>query len=127
MIYRDYYQITDEPGAWTHLDHCLEDLRLSLMCKADNSLITYDWLPNFPHPWARWEIEKECVDWEKLDSWAAQRSFSVFDQKSLVHPELGLAFPVKQETQVGAKVLHASPEDIETVAKGTNPKGNWGP
>jgi hypothetical protein len=127
MIYREHYQIPDEPGSWAHLDHCLEGVRLAIMCKADYSLITYDWLPTFPRPWGNWAIEEECIDWEKLDAWAGERSFSIFDQKSLVHPELGLSFPIVKESEVAAHTPHASAEDIEALALGTNPKGNWGP
>ncbi len=97
------------------------------MCKADYSLITYDWLPNFRRPWGNWKIEHECVDWDRLETWAGDRAFSIFDQKSLVHPEMGLSFPTVKTTEVGAKIPHASQEDIESLAQGTNPKGNWGP
>jgi hypothetical protein len=33
--------------------------------------------------------EHTCADWKALDTWAAERSFSAYDQKSLVHPQLG--------------------------------------
>lgn len=73
----------------TSKDHCIDDIRQALMCHADPSILTFDWLPNWRSPWPNFAIDHTCVDWNALDDWAAKRSFSVFDQKSLVHPELG--------------------------------------
>jgi hypothetical protein len=127
VIYRDYYNLTDEPVLWAHLDHCLEDIRLALMCNADASIITYDWLPNYKRPWGNWHVEAECVDWEKLDGWAGKQAFSLFDQKSLVHPDLGLAYPNADGSLNQDSRIHPSAKDIASIAEGTNPKGNWGP
>lgn len=93
VIYTDYYGQPEEEMVWTHLEHCMEDLRQTIMCKADFSLLTYDWIPNYRKPWPNFKMDHECVDWKAFDDWAGERSFSLFDQKSLVHPELGLAFP----------------------------------
>lgn len=71
------------------VEHCMEDLRQTIMCKADFSLLTYDWIPNYRKPWPNFKMDHECVDWKAFDDWAGERSFSLFDQKSLVHPELG--------------------------------------
>ena len=59
------------------------------MCNPDLSILTYDWLPDYPKPWPNFTIDLECVNWEKVDAWAGERAFSLFDQKSLVHPTLG--------------------------------------
>ena len=59
------------------------------MCNADTSIVTFDWKSGYRRPWPNFSIDHTCVDWEILDDWAAARSFSVFDQKSLVHPKLG--------------------------------------
>lgn len=94
VIYRDYYHIPEDDMLWMHLDHCLEDLRQAVMCNPDLSILTYDWLPNYRKPWANFTVDLECVDWEILDGWAGERAFSLFDQKSLVHPTLGLSWPM---------------------------------
>ncbi|RCI10835.1 hypothetical protein L249_5245 [Ophiocordyceps polyrhachis-furcata BCC 54312] len=77
-----------------HADHCIEDIRQSLMCHADLSVVTFDWLPRRRKPWPNFHVEQTCVDWHRLDGWAAERSFSIFDQKTLVHPRLGISFPL---------------------------------
>lgn len=70
-------------------DHYVDDIRQALMYHADTSVVTFDWRPNWRRPWPNFSVDHTCVDWDALDSWAAERSFSVFDQKSLVHPKLG--------------------------------------
>ncbi|RDA84055.1 hypothetical protein CP532_0777 [Ophiocordyceps camponoti-leonardi (nom. inval.)] len=93
-----------------HADHCIEDIRQSLMCHADLSVVTFDWLPGRRKPWPDFKIEQTCVDWERLDRWAAERSFSIFDQKTLVHPQLGISFP-----SVDGKIVVEEREDMAPV------------
>lgn len=71
------------------VDHCVDDIRQALTCHADTSVVTFDWIPNYRRAWPNFHIDHTCADWEKLDAWAAERSFSIFDQKSLIHPEMG--------------------------------------
>lgn len=72
-----------------HADHCIDDIRQSLMCHADLSVVTFDWQPGHRKPGPNFHLDQTCVDWDALDAWAAKRSFSIFDQKTLVNPELG--------------------------------------
>ena len=109
VLHSDYYDV-DTPDKDTHVgtplvrlwrlarvrtvtdgkqDHCVDDIRQALMCHADTSIVTFDWKPQYRRPWPNFSIDHTCVKWEALDDWASERSFSAFDQKSLVHPELG--------------------------------------
>lgn len=75
------------------------------MCHADISIYTYDWIPGYRKPWPNFKVDHECVNWDILNGWAKERAFSLFDQKSLVHPELGLFFPiVNGEVETAATV-----------------------
>jgi hypothetical protein len=40
----------------------------------------------------RWEIEHQCVDWGKLDEWAAGRRVPIFSEGMIVHPVLGASY-----------------------------------
>jgi len=122
VIWRDHYELPEEPWKWSHLDHCLEDLRQTIMCNADFSIITYDWLPNYRRPWANFKVDGECVNWEKLDAWAGERFFSLFDQTALVHPDLGISYPIIDGKIPMDSTSHPQPEDVEALKKGTNPK-----
>lgn len=76
------------------LDHCVDAIRQALMCHADTSIVTFGWRPHWRRPWPNFSVDRTCVDWDALDRWAAERAFSVYDQTSLVHPELGMFLPL---------------------------------
>lgn len=76
-------------------DHCIELIRQVLMCHGDISVVTYDWLPDDPVPMPRWEMEHECVNWDKLDSWMYERRISMSAENMIVHPDLGPSYPRK--------------------------------
>jgi hypothetical protein len=84
----DYYHINMRHMD-DHIDHCLDNLRRLAMCKADISILTFDWVDNNRKPLPNFEIEQECYNWNTLDEWAGQHSFNVFDNKSLIHPKFG--------------------------------------
>ncbi|OCL09074.1 hypothetical protein AOQ84DRAFT_291950, partial [Glonium stellatum] len=57
-----------------HLDHCLETLRLSLMCNADLSLYTFRWdSENATRPLPKSNSSRKCVEWDRLELWARKR------------------------------------------------------
>jgi len=92
VIYKDYYHLKN-PFTPIHVDHCIDNLRQNLMCKGDVSLLTFSWVSDDRAPEPNFEIEHECVNWVKLDNWAKEHSFDLFDEKLLVHPTLGPSFP----------------------------------
>ncbi|KAF2033497.1 hypothetical protein EK21DRAFT_58440 [Setomelanomma holmii] len=54
--------------------HCLETIRVSLMCSADTSMYTFEWVPedhDRPHP--RSHAVRNCVNWDKVEAWANER------------------------------------------------------
>jgi hypothetical protein len=84
----DYYHINMRHMD-DHIDHCLDNLRRLAMCKADISILTFDWVDNNRKPLPNFQIEQECYNWDTLDKWAAQHAFDVFDNKTLLHPKFG--------------------------------------
>lgn len=62
---------------------------MALMCKADISLGTYDWVDNNRRPLTNFHTEHSCYDFAAVDDWARQHSFDMYDNTSLVHPFLG--------------------------------------
>ena len=90
-FYPEYYP-DDGRHKLDHIDHCIDNLRMAIMCNADISLQTFDWVDNSPRPLANFKTEHECLDFEALDSWAEDHSFDLFDGVTLVHPFLGKLF-----------------------------------
>lgn len=57
-----------------------------MMCTADLSMYTFEWIPSDtdrPHP--KTSAQKKCANWASLDAWAQRRKVS-FDPV-LVRPE----------------------------------------
>ncbi|PMD17890.1 hypothetical protein NA56DRAFT_577983, partial [Hyaloscypha hepaticicola] len=94
-LHPDYYGElnTKEQNRGQHLDHCLDALRQFVMCKADVSILTYDWMPQFHRPWPNFEIQHKCANWDHIQDWAEAHSFDGFDERLVkhpnYHPELG--------------------------------------
>lgn len=76
---------------------------MMMMCKADISLLTYEWIPHyhkvylhyrFPlhcfsndlQPFPVWDVTHECTNWDKINTWTTERAL---DMNNIpVHPEL---------------------------------------
>lgn len=75
--YYDYYRETElafqqEPEVVRiHLDHCVEILRQSFMCKADVSVLTYNWIKGQEGPTPNVNARHKCRNFD--DVWAWQR------------------------------------------------------
>ncbi|KAK7182981.1 hypothetical protein DPSP01_010298 [Paraphaeosphaeria sporulosa] len=59
----------------SHLDHCIEVLRLSSMCNADLSLYTFTWPreQSFTFLDAHSNTPRKCVDWGQVENWSMER------------------------------------------------------
>ncbi|KAH8890658.1 hypothetical protein GQ53DRAFT_650157 [Thozetella sp. PMI_491] len=98
--YPDDWEIFKPPfpgGIGEHVDHCLENLRQSIMCQGDLSLYRYKWLPTQDMPKPLAHMDHVCVDWDHLMEWAAERSFSIHDGL-LTNPHRGTWQPHEHGT-----------------------------
>jgi hypothetical protein len=79
-------------------DHCIEYIRENLMCKPDISLITYKWVngtrgnekigeSKTPLPSNKDLSDHECVNWDRINSWAEDRAFDLFRLDLLQMPD----------------------------------------
>ncbi|MCJ1312070.1 hypothetical protein MMC25_005744 [Agyrium rufum] len=74
-IHRDYYANDELPETQiVHVGHCIDTLRMTLMCHADISLVTYDWLPNLSAPWPNFNNEHECRNWDSIEKYAKEHT-----------------------------------------------------
>ena len=53
-----------------HLDHCIEILRINLMCTADVTLLTYSWVQGLEHPTPDFNTRHKCRDFQAISTWA---------------------------------------------------------
>jgi hypothetical protein len=52
----------------SHSEHCLEALRVGTMCTGNTGLWSFDWLPNVTKAHAKTMAQRNCVDWDAIDS-----------------------------------------------------------
>jgi hypothetical protein len=73
----------------THIDHCVDMLRQSLMCTSDITPIPFAWYPKYEAVLPTTGITHTCRDFEAIQDWAKERttvSFDVLDRvEEVVH------------------------------------------
>ncbi|KAI1762538.1 hypothetical protein GGR53DRAFT_532566 [Hypoxylon sp. FL1150] len=78
FLYRDrYYEnITEAQDYYLrrHLDHCLESLRMTIMCHGNTGLYTFAWTsPNQGKPVSQSNARSVCVSWNSIKDWSHSR------------------------------------------------------
>ncbi|KAH6659442.1 hypothetical protein BKA67DRAFT_640702 [Truncatella angustata] len=80
-LYPDYYpEMSKDDGLAPHIEHCLDSLRLTIMCDADTTLIPIEWSPNGNRIMPKFETVHTCRDYNTLKEWATERD-SVDEEK----------------------------------------------
>jgi len=98
-IHPEYYKMPQSLMVDTaeHIDHCLDAIRNELMCRAEVTFTTYEWLPDLSIPWAQLSYDHTCVDFDAIHQWSGSRAIDIFDPKYLVHPTKGPSYPRSDE------------------------------
>lgn len=80
--YPDYYSedynfSLAEPKQWhEHIDHCTDVLRQKLMCDADGSIITYNWVKGHYMPHPNFNVEHKCRNFDDVIAYAHDRQIN---------------------------------------------------
>ncbi|KAJ7104123.1 hypothetical protein B0H15DRAFT_763792, partial [Mycena belliarum] len=73
--YHEHYEKFDHsfkerPATFrAHVDHCIEMIRMNLMCAADTGLITYHWVQNWTMPYPDFNTLHQCRDFDAILKW----------------------------------------------------------
>lgn len=91
-IYKDYYLVNEteaEMVEWrAHIDHCMEMMRLSIMCRGSPSLSTFHYLSGDPAYLTAVALgHHQCVNWDRLLEWVRERAVPIFEPGVLAGPE----------------------------------------
>ncbi|KAF2187882.1 hypothetical protein K469DRAFT_568210 [Zopfia rhizophila CBS 207.26] len=62
-----------------HLDHCIEILRMNLMCFADVNVFTFHEMPGREGPWPDYESHHVCRNFEQVRQWALDNAMPYED------------------------------------------------
>jgi hypothetical protein len=61
-------------------DHCIEAIRLSLMCAGNTAMYSFQWPDSnekVRKPKTKTNSERTCVDWSVIEAWAQNRSIGM--------------------------------------------------
>ncbi|GAQ47458.1 hypothetical protein AKAW_02555 [Aspergillus niger] len=94
---------------WTHLDHCSDSIRQSLMCSSDVSTIHWRWNESIPRWQAESRIVHTCRDFEAIRNWAFERTAGVVDFETWV-PD-----PLRGESRYSMRGIFYNIGKIEAI------------
>ncbi|KAH7904333.1 hypothetical protein BJ138DRAFT_1166726 [Hygrophoropsis aurantiaca] len=60
-----------------HLDHCVEMLRQNVMCSADVTMITWDWVKDHTSPYPNFNNRHQCRNFEKILDWTTEHAVHI--------------------------------------------------
>ncbi|KAI6784067.1 uncharacterized protein J7T54_004613 [Emericellopsis cladophorae] len=70
-----------------HLDHCIETLRLTIMCNGNPAVYSFYWDdPAADHPATQSNSENVCAKWESIENWGYERRIST--DPDIVRPSM---------------------------------------
>ncbi|KAI1428154.1 hypothetical protein F5Y12DRAFT_733886 [Xylaria sp. FL1777] len=80
-VFRDRYypNLTESQHHYlkTHLDHCLEVLRISTMCHGNTAINSYRWdTETIDKPLTKSNSSSVCVKWSSIEDWSYSRKVS---------------------------------------------------
>jgi len=58
-------------------DHCIEMIRQNIMCNADVTMITWDWVQGHTIPYPNFNTRHQCRNYEKILDWAAEHAVHI--------------------------------------------------
>ena len=70
-----------------HLDHCADLLRQTVLCQADVSVITFDWVKGRKWPQPSYGNPKKCRKYEDILTWAEENQAPVPPGNKLGKPD----------------------------------------
>ncbi|KND91184.1 hypothetical protein TOPH_04037 [Tolypocladium ophioglossoides CBS 100239] len=87
--YGHWFGVRDHLELSTHINHCMDVVRQSIMCRADLSPMTFFWTPNSRVPETDFNTPHECVNWDKVEAWLEERRIDIYAPGVLNHPVFG--------------------------------------
>jgi hypothetical protein len=93
QVYREYYPDKhSKEKQFQHVDHCIDALRMALMCHGDVSMQTYTWIDDYRQPWPNFSVDHQCRSWDSIQEWSRQNYIPSLAGPIVSHPVLGESF-----------------------------------
>lgn len=78
-----------------HVNHCVDNIRQSLMCSADISTIVWQWEESIQKSIVKGNVAHTCRNYDRLRDWALERVLTVANNAS-IHVEDDIVIPIYQ-------------------------------
>ncbi|KAM3417115.1 hypothetical protein BST61_g8691 [Cercospora zeina] len=112
-LYPDTFENATVPVK-LHIPHCINLLRMALMCSSELTVSTHNWVDGWIEPWEDWQSQHQCRNFDRIKDWARENKAEVVE--SYVHPELGLVLHSKLNKSalpVGREVVYLDGLNLE--------------
>ncbi|KAG2068291.1 hypothetical protein BDR04DRAFT_1232905 [Suillus decipiens] len=60
-----------------HFDHCVEMIRQNIMCHADVTMITWNWVEGHTVPYPNFNTRHQCRNFEKIIDWSVENAVHI--------------------------------------------------
>ncbi|KAG1748178.1 hypothetical protein EDB19DRAFT_1630475, partial [Suillus lakei] len=69
-----------------HIDHCIEMMRMNVMCNADVTMITWDWVKGHTVPYPNFNTRHRCRNFDKILDWGVEHAVHI-DESDVIRSE----------------------------------------
>ena len=101
-------------------DHCAEILRQKVMCNADVTVVTYNWLKNHKSPHPNFNSQHKCRDFDAALEWAIANQAPPPKEGKVYRPTDGTHYFEYDDLPFDPRKLSWSRERNLVVTDGTN-------
>ena len=70
-----------------HYEHCVDNIRQSLMCQFDTGIIPYNWVLDHQNPTPNANTHHKCMNWDALQAWLKDRAVDMPEGFEWYQPE----------------------------------------
>jgi len=80
---------------WWHVSHCVDTLLQNIMCNADVSVVTYNWVGDQENGYPDFRMNKKCRDFDKVVEWAKEHYVDSEHPRHLSRPKGNLKYSAR--------------------------------
>jgi hypothetical protein len=88
-LYPDYYHYPPDEEEASHLNHCVEAIRQSLMCFSDTSVIVWQWDVRSQQAKPKADVVHTCKNFGKIQNWGRMnRARMSFNESAFIEDDI---------------------------------------
>lgn len=96
--YGDVYPDGQKSGMHKlHTRHCLHILLQQLLCTPSTEIFVFDWVEGQPSPFADFGVKQQCLDYDAIRQWQADRAVPMGDVLKMTAPDEQPRLPLSED------------------------------